>query len=386
MKILLISSSSLAVFGGAEKVIYNVFKNLAAGKNYDFQILSVPYYMSLIKSEVLEEFKSFKIHKGSDYRNKFHYISTIFIKKLLNMKFLVNYKTIKHYFSMNNDGFDIVLITDPLLITSVKEVLKNYNSRLRKTKIVYWDHGTLMGYLRLRTKRALYEEEIVCSIRDADAYLAISSEIAEEIRRHKKDANIYLVYNPVERYEGPLIDRSAKPIFIYVGRLSDRDKNISFMLKGFSMLKYKEWELKIIGTGPDEKRLKNLTEKLNISDKVSFEGFKKEPFKEIKEATALVLTSRWEGFPLVLVEAIQRGIPVISSDCKSGPRDIVINGKNGYLYKEGNLEEFVSTLESVIEGRLVFDSPENIAKTASKFSEEIVLENIDKALREVLEK
>ena len=141
-----------------------------------------------------------------------------------------------------------------------------------------------------------------------------------------------------------------------------------------------------IGKGSDEKRFKNLVKKLNTSNKVSFEGFKKEPFKEIEEATALILTSRWEGFPLVLVEAIQRGIPVISSDCKSGPRDIVINGKNGYLYKEGNLEEFVSTLESVIEGRLVFDSPENIAKTASKFSEEIVLENIDKALKEVLQK
>ncbi len=384
MKILLVSNNTFSVFGGYEKVIYNVLKNLVEGKNYEFSILSVPHYMSLIESEILEEFKSFKIYRGSDYRNKFHYISTILIKKLLNRRLFINYKTINHYFSIVNFDFDIVLITDPLLITSVRKVLEEHN--LRNKKIVYWDHGSLMGYLRLRTRRAMYEKEIISSIREADAFLAISSEIAEEIRRYKENAVIYLVYNPCKRYEGPLINRPAKPVFIYVGRLDDKQKNISFMLKGFSMLRDREWELKIIGSGPDEKKLKDLAKKLKISDKVSFEGFKKEPFKEVKEATALILTSRWEGFPLVLVEAIQRGIPVISSDCKSGPRDIVINGKNGYLYKEGNLEEFVSIVESVIEGRLVFDSPENIAKTANKFSEEVVLENIDKALKEVLEK
>jgi UDP-D-galactose:(glucosyl)LPS alpha-1,6-D-galactosyltransferase len=390
MRILLVSSNTFSAFGGYEKVIYNVFKNLAEKKNYDFSILSVSYYMSLIKSDILEEFKSFKIYRDSDYRNKFHYTSTILIKKFLNMRFLVDYKTIKHYFSIID--FDIVLITDPLLITSARKVLEDYN--LRNKKIIYWDHGTLMywyhvsltGDLRSRIRRAVYEKEIISSIREADAFLAISSEIAEEIRRYKEDAIIYLVYNPCKIYEDLLINRPAKPIFIYVGRLDDKPKNISFMLKGFSMLKYKEWELKIIGTGPDEKKLKDLVKKLKISDKVSFEGFKKEPFKDINEATALILTSRFEGLPLVLVEAIQRGIPVISSDCKAGPRDIVINGKNGYLYKEGNLEEFVSTVESVIEGRLVFDSPENIAKTVSKFSEEVVIENIDKALKEVLGK
>ncbi|MGC9109197.1 MAG: glycosyltransferase [Caldimicrobium sp.] len=384
MKILLVSNNTFSVFGGYEKVIYNVLKNLVEGKNYEFSILSVPHYMSLIESEILEEFKSFKIYRGSDYRNKFHYISTILIKKLLNRRLFINYKTINHYFSIVNFDFDIVLITDPLLITSVRKVLEEHN--LRNKKIVYWDHGSLMGYLRLRTRRAMYEKEIISSIREADAFLAISSEIAEEIRRYKENAVIYLVYNPCKRYEGPLINRPAKPVFIYVGRLDDKQKNISFMLKGFSMLRDREWELKIIGSGPDEKKFKDLAKKLKISDKVSFEGFKKEPFKEVKEVTALILTSRWEGFGLVLVEAIQRGIPVISSDCKSGPKDIVINGKNGYLYKEGNLEEFVSIVESVIEGRLVFDSPENIAKTASKFSEEVVLENIDKALKEVLEK
>ncbi|MGC8483885.1 MAG: hypothetical protein ACP5OE_09620, partial [Thermodesulfobium sp.] len=87
MKILLVSNSTFSTFGfgGGEKVFYNVLKNLTEEKNYYFSILSVPNYM-LMATETLEEFKSFKIYKGSDYRNKFHYTSTILIKKFLNMR------------------------------------------------------------------------------------------------------------------------------------------------------------------------------------------------------------------------------------------------------------------------------------------------------------
>lgn len=156
------------------------------------------------------------------------------------------------------------------------------------------------------------------------------------------------------------------------------------MLKGLSRLKHKEWQLKIVGAGPDEEKLKKLAEKLGISDRVSWLGFRKDPYSEFKEITALLLTSRYEGFPMVLVEANQRGIPVISSDCESGPKDIVIAGVNGYLYREGDMDEFVRIVSDVIDGRLSFDTPENIAKTAERFREDVVVENIYRALRETV--
>jgi UDP-D-galactose:(glucosyl)LPS alpha-1,6-D-galactosyltransferase len=181
-----------------------------------------------------------------------------------------------------------------------------------------------------------------------------------------------------------LIQRPNRPIFLYVGRISDSEKNISFMLKGLSRLKHKDCQLKIVGAGPDEEKLKKLAEKLGISDRVSWLGFRKDPYSEFKEITALLLTSRYEGFPMVLVEANQRGIPVISSDCESGPKDIVTAGVNGYLYREGDMDEFVRIVSDVIDGRLSFDTPENIAKTAERFREDVVVENIYRALRETV--
>jgi UDP-D-galactose:(glucosyl)LPS alpha-1,6-D-galactosyltransferase len=87
---------------------------------------------------------------------------------------------------------------------------------------------------------------------------------------------------------------------------------------------------------------------------------------------------------MVLAEANQRGIPVISSDCKSGPKDIVIPGRNGYLYKEGDINDFIRVISGVMDGKLQFDTPENIAKTAERFRDDIVISNIYNFLKNLI--
>ena len=77
---------------------------------------------------------------------------------------------------------------------------------------------------------------------------------------------------------------------------------------------------------------------------------------------------------------------MISSDCESGPKDIVIPGVNGYLYKEGDMNDFVKIISDVVDGKLSFDTPDNIAKTVERFREEVVVENIYKALQTLLTK
>ncbi|MDI6863883.1 MAG: glycosyltransferase [Pseudothermotoga sp.] len=146
------------------------------------------------------------------------------------------------------------------------------------------------------------------------------------------------------------------------------------------------FKLKHIDRRQDEKKLKKLAGKLDIADRVSWLGFRKDPYSDFREITALLLTSRHEGFPMVLVEANQRGIAVITSDCESGPKDIVIPGVNGYLYREGDMDEFVRIVSDVIDGKLSFDTSENIVKTAERFREDVVVENIYKALREIVTK
>jgi UDP-D-galactose:(glucosyl)LPS alpha-1,6-D-galactosyltransferase len=381
MKITLISNNTFSVFGGYEKVVYSVFKVLTEKYNCEVSIISLPHYSSLLDFPILEDFKNFKISRTSDYKNKIYYLIYILSRRFFNRKLLINYNSIKKYLSEIVSS-DIVLVTDPLLVTSVKFVIqKNQIS----AKIVYWDHGSLFGYLRGRFQRIIYSREIFEALKSADAHLAISTEMAEAVKNIDSEAKVYIVYNPVSVYNGKLIQRPLSPIFLYVGRLTDQDKNISFLLTGLSKLGSKEWQLKIIGSGKDENKLKDLAKKLNISNKIEWLGFRKDPYDEIEEATALLLTSRWEGFPMVLVEANQRGIPVISSDCKAGPKGIVISGKNGYLYKEGDMNDFVKIVSGVIDRRLQFDTPENIAKTAERFREDIVISNIYNSLKRVIE-
>ena len=381
MKITLVSNNTFSLFGGYEKVVSTVLKNLE--EKYDcniLKIISIPHYVTLLNNQILYDFKQYQIHRDSDYKNKIHYISFILLRKFLGKDLLINYNSLKKQVDTLINS-DVILITDPLLISSVKAVLQG---KSYKTKIVYWDHGSLMGYFRGKYQRLIYGKEIAKSIKLADAHLCISSEIADFIKEIDDKAITYTVYNPVSKYNGHLIKRSAFPLFLYVGRLSDYDKNISFLLKSLSKIKDKNWKLIIIGKGPDELKLKKLAFKLAISDRIEWMGFKENPFSGIKEATALVLTSRWEGFGMVLVEANQRGIPIISSDCKAGPKDIVINGVNGYLYKEGDMGDFVSIITSIIDGKLNFESPENIAKTTERFNEELVISNIYNSLIQVV--
>jgi UDP-D-galactose:(glucosyl)LPS alpha-1,6-D-galactosyltransferase len=388
MKIILISSHNFSTFGGYEKVLLLVFKGLKEKYNCEISILSLPLIKYSEEKPLLEDFKKFKIQRSYIYNNKLSYLFSILVKKLFNKSLLIGYDSVNNYLNELIKS-DIVIITNPFLITTVKNILKK--NKINK-KVLYWDHGDLFSivrsletnsseksifeFLKIKLRKLVYSKEFFESVKSADAYLAIATEIKDFIKDINPGANVNLVYNPLPLYNGKLIQRPSSPIFLYVGRLTDNDKNITFMLNGLSKIKNKEWSLKIIGTGKDENKLKNLANKLKISDRIEWLGFKKDPYSEIDYATALLLTSRWEGFPMVLVEANQRGIPVISSDCKSGPKDIVIPGVNGYLYKEGDINDFVRVISGVMDGRLQFDAPENIAKTAERFRDDIVIQNI----------
>ena len=389
MKIILISSHNFSAFGGYEKVLLLVFKGLKEKYNCDISIVSLPLIKCLVKKPLLEDFKKFKIQRSYIYDNKLSYLFSILVKKLFNKSLLIGYDPVNNYLNELIKS-DIIIITNPFLITTVKNILKE--NKINK-EVLYWDHGDLFSlvrrletnsseksifeFLKIKLRKLVYSKEFFESVKSADAHLAIATEIKDFIKDINTEANINLVYNPLPLYNGKLIQRPlSHHIFLYVGRIDDNQKNITFMLNGLSKLKNKEWSLKIIGTGKDENNLKNLANKLKISDRIEWLGFKEDPYTVIEHATALLLTSRWEGFGLVLVEANQRGIPVISSDCKSGPKDIVIPGRNGYLYKEGDINDFIRVISGVMNGKLQFDTQENIAKTAERFRDDIVIQNI----------
>ena len=329
--IMILSSHTFDIFGGYEKTLLTILNRMK--NDYNIKILSAPFNQTLLKNDVLKEFESYKIYRFSDYKNKLHYRLNFLIHKLLHKKFFINYRRIFDYLNSLPKKLDLIIITEPLLINTARRVIINLNLNC---KIAYWDHGALNCYFTLNRTRFFHKKEIADSIKEADFHLAISSAIENLILVLNPYAKIYKVFNPVEQYNGKLIFRPKQPIFLYVGRIEETQKNLTFTLFGLSKV-YKNWKLIVVGDGPDSKKIKNLAKKLKIDDKIEWRGFKKNPYENLNEGvTALLLTSRWEGFPLVLVEANIRGIPAIVSNF-SGASDIIINGKNGYIFQQNNI-------------------------------------------------
>ena len=110
--------------------------------------------------------------------------------------------------------------------------------------------------------------------------------------------------------------------------------------------------LVILGDGPERETLLELAERLELSEHVDLPGFKVNPFTYMSKAGVFVLSSRYEGFPNVLVQAMACGAPVVSTDCRSGPREILEDGKWGHLVPVGDwramAEAILETLDNPI--------------------------------------
>jgi len=127
------------------------------------------------------------------------------------------------------------------------------------------------------------------------------------------------------------LEKDASPIIINVGRLSSQ-KDHATLIKAFAIAKAKrKCRLLILGEGAERPTLINLIQDLNLDDDVFMPGFVSNPYAYIARAKLFVLSSAWEGLPGALIEALACGIPVVSTDCPSGPAEILENGKYGLL-------------------------------------------------------
>ncbi|USG03721.1 hypothetical protein A4W87_02075 [Latilactobacillus sakei] len=201
----------------------------------------------------------------------------------------------------------------------------------RQYKIISWIHFSLFDESTVKTKYLKF----------ADAHLAISSGIGNQLESLgiKKD-RIKVIYNPIEKkdFTVNLIDNPGSLELMYVGRITfEGQKNIRELLDSISEMPNHSVTIHFYGEG-EISECKLYIQKNNIKQNFIWHGWVNNPFKDIKMISALIMTSNYEGFPMVLLEAISYGIPVIASDCPTGPKDI-IKVDNGFLYAMGNQDE-----------------------------------------------
>ncbi|HEY1998858.1 glycosyltransferase [Paraburkholderia sp.] len=144
------------------------------------------------------------------------------------------------------------------------------------------------------------------------------------------------------------IERPAETFIVSVARLDEGQKDHKTLLRAFAQVRAQRLsaaDLVLIGEGSDQAALEQLAVELGIRACVHFLGFCSNPFPYIRQAEMLVLSSRYEGFGMVLGEAMALGTPVISTDCPTGPRDLLDGGKAGLLVPPGDVDEMARAIE-----------------------------------------
>ena len=128
-------------------------------------------------------------------------------------------------------------------------------------------------------------------------------------------------------------------------------KNFASLVKAFSLvaMRHPDWQLDIFGDGPEKSRLQTLITSLGLDDKVRLRGNTNRVIEEMVGSSMLVMTSKFEGFCVVLIEAMSVGLPVVSYACPCGPKDIITDGEDGFLVNPGKEEEMAEKICYLIE-------------------------------------
>lgn len=179
----------------------------------------------------------------------------------------------------------------------------------------------------------------------AAVVIAVSNGVADDLRDLGMAGDrIRVVRNPVDvdrlqqlAADGPLLpDTNGAPYVIALGRLTEA-KGYPTLLRAYagSQLRHSH-RLVIVGDGEQRANLESLVSELDLADRVLLPGAMDNPHRVLANAALLILSSRWEGYPNVLLEALALGVPVVATDCRHGPREILDGGRYGHLVPTGD--------------------------------------------------
>lgn len=311
--------------GGAERTIVNLAKSLNA-MNYSIVIV---------------------VAKDSEKNYEEHFPNTIKIIRLHCKK--TKYSFLKLIYHLRKENPTIIFST--LNFSNIYAYFANVLS-CKHISIVLREatHRFLSGEVSLINKlitNYVYNK--------ASKVVALSEGVKDELvdvfKINKK--KISVIYNPVDiisinrMKDEPVYDfdfLKHTNVLIYAGRFHPQ-KDLFTLLKACKILKDRlPFKLLLLGEGSQEGLLKEYCNTNNLNEHVWFLGFKKNPYKYISRSDVLVLSSSSEGFGHVIVEAMALGIPVISTNCPSGPMEIIRNNEYGELVEIGNYKELASKI------------------------------------------
>ena len=243
---------------------------------------------------------------------------------------------------------------------------KNYLKR-KKGGVFY---KLLVKYLESKEKKLLEE---------FDEFLVLTNEDKEQW----KSSKIKVIPNYCTIDTKRVSDLKNKKV-IAVGRL-EYQKGFDILIDVWKKVNEicNDWILEIYGEGNERKKLENKIREYGLEDKIFLKGIEKNIGNKYLESSIYIMTSRFEGMPMVLLEAQSYGLPLVSFDCPCGPKDMIENEKNGYIVKFADVEGMVSKILKLIQNeslRKKFGN--NSLKSVKKYSKEVIIQKWEELLNE----
>lgn len=327
-KRILFVTGSQSRSGGTERACANVANHLALRRGYDVAVLSAMEGLhsffeiegSIVLTEIYPTRRSLQIHALDFFR-----------------RLRAEFKRMKP---------DIIIIVESFLAAFVLPAAAGLS-----IKTINWEHfaahislGTPLRRLARHMAARCCTHVVVLTEADRAVWL-------KKYRMREGRISVIGNMNPMHRHTEERIALSGKErVVLAVGRL-EREKGFDLLLNAWARIdaaSRRGWKLRIVGEGGQSTELRELTRQLSISDEVDFAGQSADVASEYRSAGIFVLPSRFEGFGLVLIEAMTFALPIVSFDCQHGPRELIDHQVSGILVEYPSVDEMAMELGALM--------------------------------------
>ena len=341
MKILFKSGSTM--MGGLEKVQIEYINFLVKQEKYQIKIV---IENDNGKDNALEKY----INSNVTYLKDYNYILEIKNlrenrKKSLWSRIKYNLAISKEKKYADNKFLQIYKEYKPDIVIDFDSSLTKIIDKLNSSKNLVWIHSSIKNWKKKKSKI----DRFVDRISKYSKIICICKEMKEDLINLKKELKnkVDFLYNPIDfdrikKLSNKDFSEEDKKLLkdkflLSIARLDCVPKDFETLFKAYEIAKKNGYDgkLYIIGDGPDKEKVEKLKEANLYKEDILFLGRKENPYNWLKKADKLILSSRYEGFAIVLLEGLCLGKNVIASDCKTGPNEILANNR-GLLFKVGD--------------------------------------------------
>ena len=393
MKTIVISSGDLTM-GGLQKILVEYLKLIDKNK-YRIVLLIANDYGK--KNLFLEE-----IPKNVEIQFVRPYNLVSKIAELSKNRKILNRLLLKRYRYRSKRVFKSIFLEKLSKLGKIDLIidfdggLKSILDNLKAEKKIIWIHSSIRKHKQdNKSKISRYGEEL----KKYDKIIAICKEMNEEIKELYPflSSEIEYIYNPLDcnniieqgneniekmtSYEKELIERDY---FLAVSRLDTVQKDFETLIEGYSILKNKgiKEKLYIIGEGNGRVKIEKMIEEKNSGEDVILLGEKKNPYVWMKHSKLFIHSSKYEGFGVVLLEALMLDKFVISSNCPTGPTEILTNPKAGELFDVGDANQLAEKVLKVLYDK---DYQKELLKNIQLKKKEFELSEIAEKFHKIIE-